>query len=59
MTAGLNTVLDIIAARVVERSGIPLVVLDGTDPENLRSAVMTGTYRGSVVSAEKGQPLPL
>jgi uridylate kinase len=59
MTAGLNTVLDIIAARVVERSGIPLVVLDGTDPENLRSAVMTGTYRGSVVSAKKGQPLPL
>ena len=59
MTAGLNTVLDIIAARVVERSGIPLVVLDGTDPENLRSAVMTGTYSGSVVSAKKGQPLPL
>jgi len=59
MTAGLNTVLDVIAARVVERSGIPLVVLDGTDPENLRSAVMTGKYKGSVVAEKKAQPLPL
>jgi uridylate kinase len=59
MTAGLNTVLDVIAARVVERSGIPLVVLDGTDPENLRSAVMTGRYKGSVVAQKKVRPLPL
>jgi uridylate kinase len=58
LVAGLNTVLDIIAARVVERSGIPLVVLDGTDPENLRSAVLTGTYTGTVVSDKKVQPLP-
>jgi len=59
LTAGLNTVLDVIAARVVERSGIPLVVLDGTDPENLRSAVITGKYTGSVVSRTKTRPLPL
>lgn len=59
MTAGLNTVLDMIAARVVERSGIPLVVLDGTDPENLRSAVMAGRYKGSIVSEKKVRPLPL
>ncbi len=31
LTAGSNTVLDIVAARVVERSHIPLVVLDGRD----------------------------
>jgi len=59
MTAGLNTVLDVVAARVVERSRIPLVVLDGTDPQNLRSAVMAGKYQGSVVSETKTQPLPL
>lgn len=59
ITAGLNTVLDVIAARVVERSGVPLVVLDGTDPENLRSAVLSGKYRGSVVAAKNIQPLPL
>jgi uridylate kinase len=59
MTAGQNTVLDLVAARVVERSGIPLVVLDGTDPENLRSAVMAGKFRGSIVAEKKVRPLPL
>jgi uridylate kinase len=59
LVAGLNTVLDIIAARVVERSKIPLVVLDGTDPENLRSAVISGRYKGTVVSNKKASPLPL
>ena len=39
LTAGSNTVLDIIAARIVERSHIPLVVLDGRDPENLSRAI--------------------
>jgi uridylate kinase len=59
LVAGLNTVLDVVAARVVERSGIPLVVLDGTKPENLRAAVLSGTYTGTVVSGKKTQPLPL
>ncbi|MCX6691248.1 MAG: UMP kinase [Methanoregula sp.] len=59
LVAGINTVLDIIAARVVERSGIPLVVLDGTNPENLRSAVLYGVYTGTIVSDKKGKPLPV
>jgi uridylate kinase len=59
LVAGLNTVLDVVAARVVERSGIPLVVLDGTKPENLRAALFSGTYTGTVVSGKKTQPLPL
>jgi uridylate kinase len=59
LVAGINTVLDIIAARVVERSGIPLVVLDGTDPENLRSAVLSGVYTGTIVSDKKSRPLPV
>jgi uridylate kinase len=59
LVAGINTVLDIIAARVVERSGIPLVVLDGTNPENLRSAVLSGNYTGTIVSEKKGKPLPV
>jgi uridylate kinase len=58
LVAGLNTVLDVVAARVVERSRIPLVVLDGTDPENLRSAVISGKYAGTVVSDKKIRPLP-
>jgi len=40
--AGSNVVLDIIGARVVERSHIPLVVLDGTNPDNLSRAILTG-----------------
>lgn len=57
--AGSNTVLDIVAARVVERSSIPLVVLDGRDPKNLANAVLKGKFRGTVVSRAKKSPLPV
>jgi uridylate kinase len=57
--AGSNTVLDIVAARVVERSNIPLVVLDGRDPKDLTAALLTGKFRGTVVSKSKKNPLPL
>lgn len=57
--AGSNNVLDIVAARVVERSNIPLVVLDGRDPKNLLNAILKGKYRGTVVSDSKKNPLPL
>ena len=57
--AGSNNVLDIVAARVVERSGIPLVVLDGREPKNLSDAILKGKFRGTVVSDGKKKPLPL
>ena len=57
--AGSNNVLDIVAARVVERSHIPLVVLDGRDPKNLSRAILTGKYKGTVVSESEKDPLPL
>lgn len=57
--AGSNNVLDIVAARVVERSNIPLVVLDGRDPKNLLNAILKGKYRGTVVSNSKKSPLPV
>ena len=57
--AGSNNVLDIVAARVVERSHIPLVVIEGKDPENVSSAILTGQYRGTVVSESMKNPLPL
>jgi uridylate kinase len=59
LTAGSNTVLDIVAARVVERSHIPLVVLDGREPRNLSRAIRTGEFTGTVVSEKKKTPLPL
>jgi uridylate kinase len=57
--AGSNNVLDIVAARVVERSGIPLIVLDGREPKNLSDAILKGKFRGSIVSAGKKKPLPV
>jgi len=57
--AGSNIVLDIVAARVVERSHIPLLVLDGRDPDNLSRAILTGEYNGTVVSERKRKILPL
>jgi len=57
--AGSNNVLDIVAARVVERSGIPLVVLDGRVPENLSDAVLKGKFTGTVVVEKKGKVLPV
>ena len=57
--AGSNNVLDIVAARVVERSKIPLVVLDGREPKNLSDAILKGKFRGTVVSEGKKKPLPV
>ncbi|MEN6395576.1 MAG: UMP kinase [Methanoregula sp.] len=57
--AGSHNVLDIIAARVVERSHIPLVVLDGTTPENLSDAILSGKGEYSIVSETKKKILPL
>jgi uridylate kinase len=59
LTAGSNTVLDIVAARVVERSHIPLVVIDGNTPANLSRAIRTGEFTGTVVSGNKKKILPL
>ncbi|KAF5085555.1 UMP kinase [Methanoculleus horonobensis] len=57
MDAGANTVLDIVAGKVIERSGIPLLVLDGRDPENLYRAIVEGAFVGTVVCEEGVTPL--
>ncbi len=56
--AGSNTVIDIVAARVTERSHIPLLVLDGREPENLYSAVFKGVYTGTMICNPGEDPLP-
>ena len=58
MDAGANIVLDIVAGKVIERSGIPLLVLDGRDPENLYRAIVEGAFVGTIVSDESSVPLP-
>ncbi len=57
--AGSNNVLDVIAARIVERSGIPLVVLDGSNPKNLEKAILRGKFTGTIVSENGKNPFPI
>lgn len=59
LKAGSNTVLDILAAKVIERSGIPLAVVDGRDPENVRAALMEGRFSGTIVSERERSIFPL
>ncbi|MDI6866154.1 UMP kinase [Methanoculleus sp.] len=56
MNAGANTVLDIVAGKVIERSGIPLLVIDGREPDNLYRAIVEGTFVGTIVSEEGQNP---
>jgi len=58
LEAGANIVLDIVAGKVVERCRVPLLVLDGRDPENISRAVAEGRYVGTLVSEEGICPLP-
>jgi len=39
MGAGANLPLDMLAAKIIERSGIPTVVIDGSDPSNVLAAL--------------------
>ena len=59
LRAGANTVIDMVAAKVIQRSGIPLLVIDGRDPDNLSRALLSGTYSGSLVTRGGGRPLPV
>lgn len=59
LEAGANTVIDMVAAKVIQRSGIPLLVIDGRDPGNLLTALLGGTHGGSLVIRGGGDPLPI
>ncbi|MFC6974578.1 UMP kinase [Halomicroarcula sp. GCM10025709] len=52
MDAGSNAPVDLLAAKVIQRSGIPAVVLDGTDPERVVRAVRDDDFDGTEVLPE-------
>lgn len=52
MGAGSNNVIDLVAAKIIQRSRIPLLVIDGKDPENLKNVLLKGKLFGSVVIAD-------
>lgn len=49
MNAGSNMVIDLVAAKITERSGIPLVVIDGRNPILISDALVNGKFNGTVV----------
>lgn len=54
MNAGSAAPVDLLAAKVIERSGMRTIVLDGTDPERIGRAVRTGEHEGTDVVPASG-----
>lgn len=51
MDAGSNAPVDLLATKLLQRSGLRAVVLDGTDPTNLERAI-DGTHEGTDIIPE-------
>ncbi|MDS0221851.1 UMP kinase [Haloarcula sp. S1AR25-5A] len=49
MNAGSSAPVDLLAAKIIQRSGIRTVVLDGSDPERVVRAVEDGEFDGSEI----------
>lgn len=57
MKAATSAPVDLLAAKLIERSGMRTVVLDGTDPSNIAAAVLRGDHDGTdVVPAGSDEP---
>ena len=55
--AGASAPVDLLAAKLIERSGMRTIVLDGTDPERVGAAVRRGDHGGTdVVPAGADDP---
>ncbi|AAV47880.1 UMP kinase [Haloarcula sp. NS06] len=52
MDAGSSAPVDLLAAKIIQRSGIRTMVLDGTDPERVVRAVEDGEFDGSEILPE-------
>ena len=52
MAAGSSAPVDLLAAKIIQRSGMRTIVLDGTDPERIARAVRYGEHDGTDVIPE-------
>ena len=50
--AGSSAPVDLLAAKLIERSGLRTIVLDGNDPQTVVEAVLTGEHTGTDVVPE-------
>jgi uridylate kinase len=56
--AGASAPVDLLAAKLIERAGLRAVVLDGTDPDRVATAVLEGVHTGTdVVPADESADL--
>jgi uridylate kinase len=58
MTAGAGAPIDILGAKIIQRSGTRTIVLDGTDPERIAAAVRRGDHDGTDVLPAGGDGEP-
>jgi uridylate kinase len=52
MNAGSSAPVDLLAAKLIQRSGVRTIVLDGTDPEAIVDAALRGDHDGTDVIPE-------
>jgi uridylate kinase len=52
MSAGSSAPVDLLAAKLIERSGVRTIVLDGTDPQRIVDAVLYGEHDGTDIIPE-------
>lgn len=55
MTAGASAPVDLLAAKLIQRSRMRTIVLDGTDPDAIVDAVLRGEHEGTDVVPEGSQ----
>lgn len=58
MTAGASAPVDLLAAKLIQRSRMRSIVIDGNDPEAVVDAVLSGTHDGTDVIPD-GSPAEL
>jgi uridylate kinase len=49
LVAGSSAPVDLLAAKLIERSGMRTIVLDGTDPDRIADAILRGEHEGTDV----------
>ncbi len=54
MSAGSNSPLDPLAAKIIQRCGIKTIVIDGREPENINEAA-AGRHNGTLISVSLGR----
>lgn len=59
MRAGSQAPVDLLAAKLIERSAVRAIVLDGTQPDQIVQAVLTGEHDGTdIIPDETDSQLP-